>query len=310
MKRWGHDVYVDVPAWANFWDVATYRTFIAGVDAELRALGFRFRLVDGIAHVSRARGEHSFGLQNLAQKCRLAGPEHFFEVIRGHFQSVLDGEAEHRAVADQAANFAAMQRLLKVRLFAEAMVPAEARAQLVTRSPAPGLLATLVLDFPSTIATVARTDREAWSANDDEVFDTALANVATQEPPHVRTMQLDDDTPALALTGDSFFVASHVLRLGGILDPVPRLGALVAVPHRHALLVHPITTGPRVVRAMHRLLAVARGMFEEGPGSITDQLYWWRDGVMVHLPSTADGDRVELHPPARFERDVLAPLLD
>jgi hypothetical protein len=41
-------------------------------------------------------------------------------------------------------------------------------------------------------------------------------------------------------------------------------------------------------------------MFEQGPGSISPDLYWWREGSVTLLPSQFDGSNIQFMPPDEF----------
>ena len=48
------------------------------------------------------------------------------------------------------------------------------------------------------------------------------------------------------------------------------------------------------------MFKIAMNLFREGPGSISDQLYWWRGGEFVHLPHTVSGKSINFVPPDEF----------
>ena len=103
----------------------------------------------------------------------------------------------------------------------------------------------------------------------------------------------------VACFADHFFAASHALILGERLPPEAKDGAVFAVPHRHALLYAPIVD-LGVVGSLNRIIASAVGMFQQGPGSISPGLYWWRDGSVTLLPAQLDGQKVAFAPPDDF----------
>jgi len=101
------------------------------------------------------------------------------------------------------------------------------------------------------------------------------------------------------MIGDSFYIASQVLGLADLLPPDVANGALVGVPNRHALLWHPIED-LRVVRAMTTMAPLIQRLFRDGPGSISNQLYWWLDGDLVHLPIAPNRKGFAFSPPDEF----------
>jgi len=55
-----------------------------------------------------------------------------------------------------------------------------------------------------------------------------------------------------------------------------------------------------VVESIQRLIVTAASMFEQGPGSISPSLYWWRNGTVTLLPSHIDGRNIQFVPPDEF----------
>jgi hypothetical protein len=167
-------------------------------------------------------------------------------------------------------------------------------------------MAVLAVDLPSSVVTVLSETRSRWTIADDALFELARENVARFDAPTVEDLDEEESLPLRALYGDSFFIASHLLHLPRYVDPPPH-GLLVAVPHRHALLLHRIQDA-RVVLAVNALLGMAHHMHREGPGSLSSQLYWWRDGRLIRLPSEVDDGTLRFMPPPAFVDEVLTPL--
>jgi hypothetical protein len=127
-------------------------------------------------------------------------------------------------------------------------------------------------------------------------------------------MSADAGCKIEALMGDSFFTASHALFLEEYLpEPVPELGALVAIPHRHLVIYHPIVD-KTALAALQVMLPMAIGIFQEGPGSVSPSVYWWREAAWWHegqftrIPAEIDGKKLQVYPPNEFVEKVLKPL--
>jgi hypothetical protein len=102
---------------------------------------------------------------------------------------------------------------------------------------------------------------------------------------------------------DHFFAASHALLLDERLPPGAEHGAVFGVPQRHAFLYAPILD-LGVIQVINRMVAATSSLFDQGPGSISPSLYWWRRGSVTALLSEFDGRRVAFAPPEEFV-DVL-----
>src|SRR5258705_12485514 len=84
----------------------------------------------------------------------------------------------------------------------------------------------------------------------------------------------------------------------------PPFGAIVAVPHRHAVLFLPIED-MRVMDAVNSMIPIAFGMYQEGPGSLSSGLYWWRSRALTHLPTKVSAQSISFSPPDAFVQEVL-----
>jgi hypothetical protein len=76
-------------------------------------------------------------------------------------------------------------------------------------------------------------------------------------------------------------------------------GTLVAIPHRHMMLFHRIDTAD-VVFAIQRLGILAVNLDEQGPGSISPNLFWYHNGRFTNLPFEIEADTFSFRPPPEF----------
>lgn len=288
-----------VPEWAGFFRPREYGRFLKVVAEELVRRGTPHVVEDGVVHVTERDGDsHQYGLQNIAQVCRMHTPAEWPSLVERHFENLFAAKGERQALEADLADYAKIAHLLRVRLFPEDL-PEGVRGGSVNRSVAPGITAVLAFDLPTSVVSVGRKEADAWGIPDDELLRDGLENVFTSEPVNREDVEVADDVKLTALMGDSFFTASHVLMLEKHLSGPAEHGALVAVPHRHAVFFH-VIDGPAVVRAVGVLLQMAMGMYQEGPGSISPSVYWWRDGELTLLPSSLEGSKLDFFPPDEF----------
>ncbi len=141
-----------------------------------------------------------------------------------------------------------------------------------------------------------------WGVAEHVVFDAARANVRRDTRMEAERFSIDG-TELVALFSPSHYTATHVLwlaeHLAGMPGYIEANGALVVLPHRHLIAVHPIESAA-VVAAAGTLLRFAAKQFETCPGPISDQLYWWQGGTLTRLPSDSVGETLQLFPSDRF----------
>ena len=292
-----------VPDWASFFSPAEYRAFLDAVTSDLRRRGLGVELGDGVAYVPSPQGgePQQFGLSNLAQMCHADDQDAWPRIIATHFTSLLSMQG--RDLDALAADYEQVVPILRVRLMPDESMGGVAIPESVVRPVAPGILEVLVFDFPDSTATVHRDHLDGWPVAIDAAFAQGIANLDL-EPTPIRDEVAGDDASFDLYYGDSFYVATRVLRVAEVMAPGTS-DALVAVPNRHTLLVHPIRdlTAVASMQAIHR---ATTDLFRDGPGSISDQPYWWHEGTLTQIPHQVRGDRTSVMPPDGFMEMIAA----
>jgi hypothetical protein len=295
----------DVPDWAKFFSPEDYRAFLGAVDEEMRRRQLPFEFGDGTVRVTPPEQEGAdYGLLNLAQTCHAAGRSEWPSTIREHFDNAFRSSRDSEELDARSERLEDIRPSLKVRLYHTDYLDQMGGEGLVHRVPAEGLIETLVYDLPGSVRTVPPDHLRKWGVPTDELFRMGLDNVKGEPPPLRQTFDVGKGAVIQALVGDSFFTASHALFLEQYLQPLPAFGALVALPHRHAVLFHPIEN-MRVIGAVNSMIPIAFGMYQEGPGSLSPGLYWWRAGVLTLLPTKVSAQSITFSPPDVFVKEVL-----
>ena len=286
-----------VPEWASFFDAGQYRRFLDVVAADLTRRGSSFAMGDGLVRVEGGDGApQELGLANLAAYCHAAPEADWPRVVATHFSSMRS--ILGRDLDALSADFEQVRSIIRIRLMPdETMGGIEAGDEWVTRSPAPGIQAMLVYDFPDSTASVHPDHLARWPVDVDAVWALAVENVRAEPPPAIDTVPADGAV-IRSMFGDSFYVATRALFLDAQLGDVA--DAVFAVPNRHVLLWVP-ATDLSVISGMTTIGDMADQLFREGPGSISDQLYWWHGGEIIHLPLRRERrGKVSFSPPDRF----------
>jgi len=275
------------PGWAApYFSAEDYAAFAAEVTRALRRHGLRFSFADGMVHIE-GEGEPRLGLGNIAQLCAQAERTDWPDLVEGHFEALLRAYAMRGDGVQR--TFEEARPLLKLRLWGAADLEG---IDTVGRPVADDLLGVVCLDLPDRIEAVTADDVERWPVSLDELWEIAVRNVRDDgDELEVEQLLLDDGTALVTAVSDGFFAATHALwadeLAGGV---VGDYGALVAVPSRHQVIVHAIVD-LRAVEACHQMLRLSVALYEQGPGSISPSLYWWRDEELQCLPAgRADAD--------------------
>lgn len=294
------------PEWASFMEGEEFKAFGEALTNELEKMGFKHQidLENGMAEVQIGDNDpHRLGLLNLAQLCNANDRKHWAEIIDQHLDKLILTRAERESILEQLAySFEAARPYLKVRLYPDEL--GDVVEHMVHYRPAEGLLAVLMYDLPDSVASVSKSHVENWGRSTEELFRIGLEHVRDEPGMDADSFEAEKGIAFQLLGGESHFVASRALLLDEYLsEPAPH-GVLVAMPHRHVALYHPIRD-LSVVKAISSLIAVAHGMYSKGPGSITPNIYWYRNGEYMLLPSKVDGRSLEFAPPERFVNECL-----
>jgi len=285
------------PSWAAPLSEDDTTTFLATVGAQLERRGLPHEVGEGTVRVERGGEWSEYGLSNLAQLCHAVDEREWPGTIGEHFDNLFAAADDESRVEELARSFEGIRSVFKVRLY-----PGASLGGMDPRPPsswelAPGLTAVFVYDLPTTVQSASETHVESWGKSRDELLSAALENVRA-DAVEVKPLAEGASAP-VACVADHFFAASHALLLGERLPPQAKGSAVFAVPNRHALLYAPLVD-LGIVESINRLIPIAGSMFEQGPGSISPSLYWWREGAVTLLPSRLDGSNVQFMPPDDF----------
>lgn len=293
------------PNWADFFTPGQYKIFLDSVERYWRGLGREPSIVDGVLHLPGPEEDeddvHHLGLQNLSQVCNQCPMDDWPEIVSSHFETLASAQSDQEDLADKIEEFDAIKHLLAIRLY-DASYLESCEDAWVYREDLQGTISALVFDLPTSIRQVAPSEAKAWDLPQDELFRIALENVhgAYSEGWDSELIEVVPGLKVTATMGDDFFAPTKALLFPHTPDVVGTHGALVGIPHRHVLLSYPIED-LEVVRAVNALIPVVLGMHQEGPGSLSSMLHWYRPGGgFVGLPTAQGDDGLIFTPPDEF----------
>ncbi|HEX2313028.1 MAG TPA: hypothetical protein VHJ17_04800 [Thermomonospora sp.] len=251
------------------------------------SLGYACRRVPGDVMLLEGANRLHVSMRNLRQLARLVPRDDWPALVSDHVTTIVTAIEEPLDLSD----FELAQHLLRTRIY-----PAEAdNGVLAARPFAPGLIEAVVVDTPTTVRTVTVEEMDGWPVSGDALFMLGRANVRADGPLQVEDSELGG-VPVAVLHGWSFYAATHLAWLEEYVDIGP-YGALVVAPSRSLIVAHPIRPGAgyeATVRAARELQAQAHQAYEDGPGSLSPHLFWWRAGELTLLETRYDGEALLL----------------
>jgi hypothetical protein len=288
-----------VPNWANFFSHDEYDTFIGAVETYFEGQGHPFTIDDGIVRtqwVSRDSSMQNLGLMNVAQMCKQGKVEDYMDIVENHFEVMRKSQDFMTEFFARMDDYDFVAPFIGTRLYHIDHVSSVGAANVLSKPVTEEIIALLVFDMPQAISSVKPEQAKVWGKSVDELIAIGLENIAENYPFDV--LELEANIPIKAVVQDHFFGANILLDLANHPELVGTHGTLVGVPHRHTTLMFPIED-ISVLRAINMMIPMINGMHNEGPGSISECLYWYRAGAFEKLPYTiTDEHTVEFLPPS------------
>jgi hypothetical protein len=253
-------------------------------------LGYACRRVPGDVMLLEGANRLHVSMKNLRQLARLVPRDDWPALVSDHISTIVTAIEEPLDLT----NFELAQHLLRTRIY-----PAEADNGILAARPfAPGLIEAVVVDTPTTVRTVTIEEMEDWPVSGDALFVLGRANVRSDGALQAEEQELGDRVRVTVLHGWTFYAATHLAWLDEYLDIGP-YGALVVVPSRSLIAAYPIRARAyareaAVRAAAAQLQAHAHQAYEEGPGSLSPHLFWWRGGSLTLLETRVSGDSLIL----------------
>jgi hypothetical protein len=295
----GKEEEVPVPDWASFFTKQEYNTFIKELGNYLHKKGMTFTIQNSQAIVDRELfGAKQLGLTNVAQVCKQSDQKYYKELISEHFESMARGKAFSEGLEKIEDDYEKIKQYIAVRLYPNHYMENIPKDMYIGKTFTDDIYAMLVFDMPDTISNIKPEQAEKWGKTFEDLFEVGVKNTKDNNPLEISTFSFDEFDIWFA-QGEHFFVPNIVFELPHRPELLGEHGAIIGLPHRHAALIYPLNS-MKVVKAINDLIPTIDGMYREGPGSLSSNLYWYKNGRFLNLPYSLDDNTLRFTPPAEF----------
>lgn len=289
----------NVPEWASFFDEKEYSLFINEIDNYLKNLNIQYEIGDGQIHVNETEfGFGNLGLMNVAQVCKQEDKKYYKEIITEHFNSLIRAykfDKEFEKIAD---NFEEVKKYIGVRLYDNEYVAHIGKELTIGKEFAGNINSMIVFDFPDSVLSIKPEQTTAWNKTIDELFEIGVSNIRSKYPLTI-TKEAFGEFSIWFVQGEHFFTPNIVFDIENRQELIGSKGSLVGLPHRHSAIIYPIEN-LEVVKAINGLIPTIYGMNQEGPGSLSNNLFWYKDKTFTQLPYKIDEEKLQFFPPDNF----------
>jgi hypothetical protein len=289
----------NVPEWASFFDEKEYSLFINEIDNYFKNLNIQFEIGDGQIHVNENEfGFSNLGLMNVAQGCKQEDKKYYKEIIGEHFNSMIRAnkfDKEFEIIAD---NFEEVKKYIGVRLYDNDYVAHIGKELTIGKDFAGDIYSMIVFDFPDSVLSINPEQTTAWNKTTDELFEVGISNIKSKYPLTI-TKESFGEFSIWFVQGEHFFTPNIVFDIENRQELIGSKGSLVGLPHRHSAIIYPIEN-LEVVKAINGLIPTIYGMNQEGPGSLSNNLFWYKDKTFTQLPYKIEEGKLQFYPPDNF----------
>lgn len=291
-----------VPEWASFFSDKEYDAFVKAIDLYFREkLKLSYELREGAILVPENEyGFQKLGLGNLAQICRQNNVNEYPVIVNAHFDSTVESQRFQNEFSKIEKDYDQIEPYLAVRLYDAEYLSAIGTDGVVGKPFSGELHAVLVFGFPHSVINVQPEQILHWGKTKEALMETGLSNVRKNYEIHVEAVELGPEKDRIYLCESNHFFAGNILfDLDSRDGFVGKYGALTAVPNRSTALVYPIEDS-RMIQVLNQLFGVVLGIYNDHPGSLSREIYWYRNQQFMPLPYSIENRKVQFYPPDAF----------
>jgi hypothetical protein len=289
----------NVPGWASFLNGNEYSAFIKEIDKYFKMLNIEYEIGDGQILVNENEfGFSNLGLVNVAQVCKQAQSKYYKEIITEHFDSLIranEFDKEFQKIAD---DFEEVKKYIGVRLYDNDYIAHVGEENTIGKDLAGDIYSMIVFDFPDSVISIKPEQTISWNKSIDELFEIGITNIKAKYPLTI-TKEEFGEFDIWFVQGQHFFTPNIVFDIENRKELIGSKGSLIGLPHRHSAIIYPIEN-LEVIKAINGLIPTIYGMNQEGPGSLSNNLFWYKDKVFTQLPYKIEDNKLQFFPPDNF----------
>ena len=153
------------------------------VDESVKAISKYYKIVsvkEGVVQLEVNQDYSMINLHNLILRCADMEKEAWQPLISAHFEGMYESIENQKQI--DPSNFESIEAYLSIRIYPENYTDQMGGSEnLIVKTQLPGTISMLVLDLPSTFASIQKEMFLLWNKSIAEVFEIAQKNVNKQE---------------------------------------------------------------------------------------------------------------------------------
>jgi len=221
-------------------------------------------------------------LTNLYNNCSQEDENEWSMIIRQHLEQGKKIRLEEKEVTPMLEKLETAIKYLKFRIYSIDYLTQADRNSIID-SRFTDFIGVVVVDFPSGVKNLEKSYLSKWSISDSEIIKLAIDN--TLKSNHEK---FEESTSGNAFkintlfSDENIFITSSVYDLVSKNIPLGTLGSLVAIPNRMGIVTKPVEK-KTFFSDLLQLIGLANYMYEQGPVSITNVVYWFNGKTLQKI---------------------------
>ena len=199
-------------------------------------------------------------------------------------------------------SYESLKKFLSLRIYPKEFVDAHGgTAPLITRVDLENTYTVLVFDLPGGFTAVTNEMFDTWHKNIAEVFQSAQANVDSNQVARVsKTFALQDSTVEVNMLVEKNYAASYALDIAhNAPDLVGEWGCVVAMPFKGLVAVYKLNKGDRLdwTRFIRLTQPFIEKSYQEQAEPISNQYFWFYRGKFTRINTYVQEGIYHIAPP-------------
>ena len=292
---------LEVPEWASFFNQRQYKEFLRAIEKYFYEKNVTYAMEAGHGLLTAEENDFGFsqmGLLNIAQVCGQTDISFYQRVVNEHFDLMVRTYAFNKAFGEVKQDYGKIKEYIGVRLYPDDYYAQTGKENTVGKDFAGNIYAMLVYDTEESIISVKPEDVEKWGKSFDEIFETGVKNIWDKYGVNLSEDEVEGSDIWIA-QGEHFFTPNIAFDTETLEDLAGPGGLLVGLPNRHAALLYAIND-IGATNFINSLIPLVYGMYNQGPGSLSDNIFWYKDGHFENLPYKVEDGTIVLSPPESF----------
>ncbi len=256
-------------------------------------------ITDGIVSLEREGETETIKivLDNLVKRLTSQAEENWKQHIDTHFERLL----EATDTSSLFSNFQLAKEYLTLRLYGDQIDTHSENDELIFRQDLAGTFSVLSLDLPTKFQVVLKSEIAAWEMEEQTLFNIAQENANRQE---VETAHgYWEEVEIMAVLSNEYAAIKLLDVEKNFKDSIGEHGALVAVPTKGTVFIHPIRyLSDGLKEALNLIIKQTNKIYDSDPGPITRNLYWYFEEQFYEFALISSEEGIAYKIPEHLQR--------